>query len=410
MRYGQANRLTFYGSCIRDDPQELPPVVVFWDGEGVYWLADGHYRYRAALEAGHRKIRAEVREGTKRDAILYAAGANKHGQTLSSAEKRWVVERLLTDDEWRQWSDREIARHTGTSHVFVGDVRKALELEAPRSGNGLQIASTTRTVKRGDTTYQMDTANIGHVAGGDGMEVVVTKGLDKLKNAWQAASPPARRSFREWVVTQPLEDLPVGVLSEKTKRFNDVIAQACLPAALAESRPPEGFDYFPDLLSPTEQDALLHDVQALTYEHDVFHGKKMKRLCAHFGYKYVAASHKLEAAPPIPLFLQAVIEKARPYYPAGIEFAQCIVTRYPPEAGINWHSDAKCFADVVLGVSLASEARFQFRPKGETKATFEVTVSPGSIYVIQGLARWQYDHRLIPVKVERYSLTFRTIV
>jgi hypothetical protein len=28
---------------------------------------------------------------------------------------------------------------------------------------------------------------------------------------------------------------------------------------------------------------------------------------------------------------------------------------------------------------------------------------------MQGVARWDYEHRLIPVKAERYSLTFRSV-
>ena len=57
------------------------------------WLADGHYRVKAARAAlssreGPRTLPAEVHAGTKRDAILYAAGANaKHGQPLTSHER-----------------------------------------------------------------------------------------------------------------------------------------------------------------------------------------------------------------------------------------------------------------------------------------------------------------------------------
>jgi|RhiMetdeSRZDD1v2_1073273.scaffolds.fasta_scaffold09099_14 DNA oxidative demethylase len=404
----------------REDPDALPPVVVFCDDEGVYWLADGHYRLKAARDAlssaGPSEIRAEVHQGSKRDAILYAAGANKHGQSLTSAEKRRVVERLLIDPEWRHWSDRQIARHTGTSHVFVGDVRKALDLEAALSGNGFQIINPTRTVQRGDTTYQMRTANIGHPAsapstdGGEGMEVVITKGLDQLKNAWKKASPPARRTFREWVAAQPLEDLAVGNSSEKTKRFSDVIANVCLPALLIGASAPDGFNYIPDFLSPADHDDLLEILRALPYEHEMIRGQVMKRVWAQFGYKYIAASRKLEPAPPIPPYLQAVIDKAAPYYPEGTEFAQCIVTKYPQDAGIHWHTDAPPFGDCILGVSLASDARLQFRPKASQKATYEVTPSPGSLYVIQGAVRWDYEHRLMPVKQERYSLTFRSVI
>jgi alkylated DNA repair protein (DNA oxidative demethylase) len=423
----ESESLDLLRELYRDDPQELPPLVVFRDEEGVNWLADGHYRYRAACDvldaAGPRAIRAEVHRGTKRDAILYAAGANKHGQSLTSAEKRRVVERLLNDPEWLQWSDREIARHTGTSNGFVSGIRQKLEMET-LSVHDEQIAAPTRLVQRGDTMYQMNTANIGHPAsapatffpldveepadGGEGMEVVITKGLDRLKNAWKAASPPARRTFREWVVTQPLEDLAVVASSGKAKRFSAVIADVCLPAG-QEAAPPEGFVYVPDFLNPIEQDSLLHELRALTYTHDKMRENIFKRGWAQFGYAYVSTGRKLTPAPPMPRYLKTVIDKAAPYYPPGIEFAQCIVTQYPENAGIGWHTDAPPFGDCILGVSLASEARLQFRPKGETKAAFEVTASPGSVYIIQGVARWHYQHRLVPVKEERYSLTFRTI-
>ena len=172
---------------------------------------------------------------------------------------------------------------------------------------------------------------------------------------------------------------------------------------------PEGFTYVQDFLSRCEHDNLLHELRALTYEHDVFRTKTMKRAGAHFGYKYVAVGQQLEPAPPFPPYLQAVIRKATPYYPTGIEFVQCIATFYCEGSGIGWHRDAKRFGDCVLGLSLASEARLRFRPKGATQPSFTVTASPGSLYVMQGVARWDYEHQIMPVKTPRYSLTFRSI-
>jgi DNA oxidative demethylase len=172
---------------------------------------------------------------------------------------------------------------------------------------------------------------------------------------------------------------------------------------------PEGLVYVEDFLSPTEEISLLHELRALTYKHDVFRGRLMKRAWAQFGHSYVSIGQRLEAAPPIPPFLQTVIDKASAYYPTGVEFSQLIVTHYPAGAGIGWHTDAPRFGDCILGVSLASEARLQFKPNDAQKVSFEVTASPGSLYVMQGVARWQYQHRLIPVKQERYSLTFRSI-
>jgi N6-adenosine-specific RNA methylase IME4 len=89
----------------------LPPVVVFKDGEGRYWCADGFHRVAAAEKAGLAEIAVDVRKGEKRDAILFSVGANAdHGLRRTNADKRRAVETLLTDPEWRGWSDREIGR------------------------------------------------------------------------------------------------------------------------------------------------------------------------------------------------------------------------------------------------------------------------------------------------------------
>ena len=56
-------------------------------------------------------VSAEVRTGTLRDAMLYAAGANAtHGIRRKNADKRNSIQILINDNEWSQWGDREIAR------------------------------------------------------------------------------------------------------------------------------------------------------------------------------------------------------------------------------------------------------------------------------------------------------------
>ena len=170
---------------------------------------------------------------------------------------------------------------------------------------------------------------------------------------------------------------------------------------------PKGFLYIPDFLSLNEQGSLLHELRSLVYKHDVFRGQKLKRGYAQFGYSYVSTGRKLEVASAIPAFLQTLIIKASPYYPNDIMFTQCIVTHYPPGAGIGWHTDAPQFGEYIIAVSLAGEARLQFSPNSSKEVTYELKVSPGSLYLMQGLVRWNYQHQIVPVKVERYSLTFR---
>lgn len=102
----------------------FPPVLVFFDGQ-TYWLGDGFHRVRAYFLAYGDQVGVpcEVRPGTRRDAVLCAAGANAvHGLRRTNADKRRAVEALLRDEEWGQWSDREIARRCHVSHNFVSEL------------------------------------------------------------------------------------------------------------------------------------------------------------------------------------------------------------------------------------------------------------------------------------------------
>lgn len=134
---------------------EFPSVVVFHDGKD-YWLADGFHRYHAAAKAGLAEIACEVKKGTVRDAVLYSVGSNAaHGARRTNVDKREAVLTLLNDEEWGQWSNEEIARQCKVDPKTVGRHREQLSQEMP------EIESPTRTVKRGDSTYQQDTRKIG---------------------------------------------------------------------------------------------------------------------------------------------------------------------------------------------------------------------------------------------------------
>jgi hypothetical protein len=124
----------------------FPPVVLFTDGER-YWVGDGFHRILAASRAGLKQIAAHVRLGTHRDAILFGISANNdHGLPRTHADKRKAVELLLGDEEWRQWSDREIARRCGVGNWLVSRLRRSASV------CNTQIA---RKVERGGTVYEM---------------------------------------------------------------------------------------------------------------------------------------------------------------------------------------------------------------------------------------------------------------
>lgn len=115
----------------------LPPVDVFHDG-AEYWLADGWHRLDAHERAGRVTIAANVHQGGRRDALLYAVGANaRHGLRRTNADKRRSVSLMLSDSEWALWSDRAIADRCGVHHSMVGAVRRdqlADSASSPRLG------------------------------------------------------------------------------------------------------------------------------------------------------------------------------------------------------------------------------------------------------------------------------------
>jgi ParB-like chromosome segregation protein Spo0J len=109
----------------------LPPLVVFYDGTD-HWLADGFHRYHANKKIGAVTVQVDVRHGQRRDAVLHGVGANSaHGLQRTNADKRRAVEILLTDEEWRKWTDREIAKRCGVSNHLVAEVRKFLNGNSP---------------------------------------------------------------------------------------------------------------------------------------------------------------------------------------------------------------------------------------------------------------------------------------
>lgn len=105
---------------------EFPPLVVFFDG-GSYWLADGFHRYFAMKKKGISKILCRVNSGSKRDAVLYAAGANeRHGLRRNDADRAKACETLLLDDEWGNWAVSRIAEVLKVSRQFVYRTGKRL--------------------------------------------------------------------------------------------------------------------------------------------------------------------------------------------------------------------------------------------------------------------------------------------
>lgn len=121
-----------YAAAYRERPEEMPPVVVFYDFMGdTYYLADGFHRVAAAKRAECTKIKAEVHEGTYKAALKYALGANaKHGLRRTNADKRNAMEiawrNRATIFGAEKPTERQFAEicavSNGTAHNFLADI------------------------------------------------------------------------------------------------------------------------------------------------------------------------------------------------------------------------------------------------------------------------------------------------
>ncbi len=124
-------------------------LIAYGDDDGTYWLADGFHRSEAAARAGLGTVPCDVRSGSRRDAVLYAVGANSsHGLRRTRQDVRRAIELLVRDEEWGKWSNAEIARRVGCTDKTVAVVRSELEAtsEIPRLDTRMGADGKARAV------------------------------------------------------------------------------------------------------------------------------------------------------------------------------------------------------------------------------------------------------------------------
>jgi alkylated DNA repair dioxygenase AlkB len=176
---------------------------------------------------------------------------------------------------------------------------------------------------------------------------------------------------------------------------------------------PEGFQYFPDFISEEEEQLLLRSAKETKVHSMIFHGYTANRKVASFGFDYSFTNRKLTRGNEIPAEFDLIINKVAEelsLHPA--DFAELLVTEYPPASVINWHRDAPPF-DIIAGISLLSDCIFRLRPQEKAKQTrnnvISFPVKRRSLYVMKGPSRSEWQHSIAPVKETRYSITLRTL-
>lgn len=151
---------------------------------------------------------------------------------------------------------------------------------------------------------------------------------------------------------------------------------------------------------------------------------KLKRRVQHYGYRYDYKNGLLASASYLGALPDWAENIARKLLRDGLTqnaFDQLVVNEYQPGQGITPHVDCiPCFGATIISLSLGSSCVMDFtHPQTEEKVA--ILLSPGDLVVMQGEARYSWQHSIAPRKKDSYkgqelhrtrriSMTFREVL
>ncbi len=175
---------------------------------------------------------------------------------------------------------------------------------------------------------------------------------------------------------------------------------------------PSGLRYEAGWLSAAEETGLIELVKQLPLKEAKYKSYTARRRVVSFGGQFDYDSNELRPSAPLIAELHPLRERVARW--AGIAadtLVHALVAEYTPGTPLGWHRDVPDFED-VFGVSLGHQALLRFRPwppdSPKREDIVKLSVAPGSLYALQGEARWGWQHSVAPVDALRWSITFRT--
>jgi alkylated DNA repair protein (DNA oxidative demethylase) len=164
------------------------------------------------------------------------------------------------------------------------------------------------------------------------------------------------------------------------------------------------------IISPTEEQALIADIDGVELSPFRFQGWFGKRLTASYGWRYDYDTASFGPTDPMPEWLLPLRAKAAQFARLKAQdLVHALLVRYDPGAAIGWHRDRPVF-EHVLGISLGAPATMRFRrsrPGGFDRAS--ALLAPRSIYHLTGEMRHEWEHSIAAMEVTRWSITFRSL-
>ena len=85
-------------------------------------------------------------------------------------------------------------------------------------------------------------------------------------------------------------------------------------------------------------------------------------------------------------------------------FTSLTIREYHIGQAVGWHIDNARAGEKIGILSLLSDSTMQFRKDGKV---IDCELPAMSFYVLQDELRWEFQHRILPVKSLRYSIVLR---
>lgn len=175
---------------------------------------------------------------------------------------------------------------------------------------------------------------------------------------------------------------------------------------------PPGLEYEREFLSRDDESELIETIRTLPLAPARYRSYRARRRVMSYGGHFDYDANRLEPSPALVAELHPLRDRvARWLGVASDALVHVLVAEYAPGTPLGWHRDVPDFEDVV-GVSLGGEATMRCRPyppvQPKRADVVRLTLEPRSIYLLQGVARWRWQHSVAPTKSLRWSITFRT--
>jgi len=179
-----------------------------------------------------------------------------------------------------------------------------------------------------------------------------------------------------------------------------------------------GLNYIPDYINTQEQNQLLEIIDQQEWS------TQLKRRVQHYGYRYEYKKRTLTSASylgELPDWAEQLGQRLVRDRVIPIPPDQLIVNEYLPGQGITNHVDCvPCFGNTIISLSLGSRCVMNLTHT-PTQTQIPVLLLPGSLLILQGVARYQWQHGIPARKTDQYqgkklvrsrrvSLTFREVL